>query len=192
MMKIIKICFLFVLMGLFSACTIMSSHMTVQQGNPVLKPEPGKALLVFVRPSVYGGAIQATIYDDTTYIGTISANTKIAYQAEPGQHMFMVIGESADFMRADLTEGKTYYARVAARMGVWKARFSFIPENGESSAAEINEWLQDTNLTKINDQGRKWAKENQASIMQKHDEYLPAWKSKDVSGQQTLHPGSGK
>ncbi len=192
MIKILKLALLTLSLGLFSACAVMSPHMTVQEGNPVLKPEAGKALLVFLRPSSYGGAVQATIYDGAAYIGTISANTKIAYQADPGKHMFMVIGESADFMQADLVAGKTYYARVSARMGIWKARFSFEPENGGTSAEELNAWLKETRLARINDQGRKWAMENKASIMQKHDEYLPVWNNKEKSSQQTLLSGSGK
>ena len=192
MVKIIKLVLLAFFVGLSSACATMSSHMTVQEGNPELKPEAGKALLVFMRPSSYGGAVQATIYDDTTYIGTISANTKIAYQADPGPHMFMVIGESADFMQADLKAGKTYYARVSARMGFWKARFSFNPENGGTPPEELNRWLTETKLTTSNETGKKWAEENKSSIMQKHAEYLPVWKNKDKGGQQILHMDSGK
>ncbi len=192
MVSILKVGVLATIVALFSACTVMSPHMSVVESNAELKPDAGKALLVFVRPSSYGGAVQATIYDDTTYIGTISANTKIAYQANPGKHMFMVIGESADFMQADLAEGKTYYAQVAARMGVWKARFSFIPENGQTSDAEINQWLKESKLTVINEEGKKWDKENRASIMQKHDEYLVAWKNKEEAGKQTLMKESGK
>ena len=191
MKTIIKLGLALVLMALFSACSTMTPHMTVVEGNTQLNPEEGKALLVFVRPSNYGGAVQATIYDDTTYIGTVSANTKVAYQASPGEHMFMVVGESADFMQADLEEGKTYYAQVAARMGVWKARFSFIPVNGQISEAELNKWLMNTKLTTPNEQGQAWAKQNEADIIKKHDEFLPQWKSKE-SKKQILLKTSGK
>lgn len=61
-----------------------------------------------MRPSNYGGAIQVTVFDDTRYIATVSADTHVAYQAEPGKHTFMVVSEAADFMNADLTAGKTY------------------------------------------------------------------------------------
>ncbi|MEN8133883.1 MAG: hypothetical protein ABFS45_27745 [Pseudomonadota bacterium] len=128
------------------------------------------------------------------YIGTIPANTKMAYQTEPGEHMFMVIGESADFMKANLAPDMTYYARVAARMGVWKARFSFIPYNGAESEADLQEWLNDTTLVKMNEQGEQWAKENAASIKEKHDDYLPKWLGKDPASQaeQTLLKSSGR
>ena len=189
---IIKLSFLVVIMGLFSACSTMSHHMTVVEGKTELQPEPGKALLVFLRPSSYGGAVQATIYNDITYIGTVSANTKIAYQATPGEHMFMVIGESGDFMQADLEEGKTYYARVAARMGVWKARFSFIPENGQTADSELNQWLANTKLTETNKEGHAWAEQNKPDITKKHDEYLVAWQGKADGKKQILKKSSGK
>jgi len=188
---IIKLGVLVLLVGLFSACTTMSHHMTVVEGKTELKPEPGKALLVFLRPSSYGGAVQATVYDDKTYIGTVSANTKIAYQTTPGEHMFMVIGESGDFMQADLTEGKTYYARVAARMGVWKARFSFIPLNGQIDDEELKQWLQNTKLTETNEKGHVWAKDNYEDITRKYEKYLPAWKAKPEKKKQILLKGSG-
>jgi hypothetical protein len=188
MKMLIKLSSLVIIKVLFSACA--SPHMTVVSGNTELKPEPGKSLLVFMRPSSFGGAIQATIYDGTAYIATVSANTKIAYQAKPGKHMFMVIGESADFMQADLLEGKTYYAKVAARMGFWKSRFSFIPQNGQTSDENINEWLENTKLTRPNNLGLEWAKNNNVSIMKKHDKYLPAWENK--TEKQILYESSGK
>lgn len=192
MKTLIKLTFLVMITAGISACTSMSSHMTLVKNSPELKPEPGKSLLIFIRPSTYGGLVQATIYDDTTYIGTVSANTKVAYQATPGKHMFMVISESADFMQADLTEGKTYYAQVAPRWGVWKSRFSFIPINGQVSTDDLNQWLKDTTLAKANAQGLNWAKSNQASILQKHDKYLIDWNNKKIGDKQKLFKSSGE
>lgn len=187
-----KLVVLFAAMALISSCAT-TQHMTEIQGQVKLKPDPGKSLVVFIRPSSYGGAIMATLYDGIDYIGTIPANAKIAYQTEPGEHMFMVIGESADFMKADLAPDMTYYARVAARMGIWKARFSYIPYNDAESEATLQEWLNDTSLIKVNEKGEQWAKENAASIKEKHDEYLPKWLQKDAASQarQTLSRKSG-
>lgn len=193
MQHILKTSFILVAAFWFSGCTIMTSHMTpVLESQKELKPQPDKALVVFMRPSIFGGAIQSTIYDDQKYIGTVSANTKVAYQATPGEHLFMVIGESADFMRATLKAGYTYYARVAARMGLWKARFSFIPYNGEESEDTLQEWLKDTKLVKVNSAGLNWAVANRSSITSKHDEYLQDWNSKAEEDKQTLHTSSGR
>jgi hypothetical protein len=178
-------------MLLLGACA--STHMTeVTEGQRASGPAPGKALIYVLRPSSFGGAIQSTIYDGDQYIGTVSANTHVAYQAEPGRHMFMVIAESADFLQADLVAGKTYSAIVAPRMGVWKARFSLIPNNGQYPDAEIQGWLKSTRQVVVNDEGRKWAQENAASIQEKKAEYLPKWQSKPDADKQILNASSGR
>ena len=167
-----------------SACA--SSHMVVvEEGARTTRPESGKALVYFVRPTSFGGAIQATLYDGDDYVGTISAHTHVAYQAKPGKHIFMVIGESADFMQADLLEGKTYSAVVMPRMGVWKARFSFQPGSGMDQ-------LGATKQVTLGEAGRTWARENAASIREKKAAYLPKWQEKPEGDKQTLRAESGR
>jgi len=170
-----------------------SSHMTViPDDNKVTKPSSDTALVYFARPSSFGGAIQATVYDDDVYIGTISANTNIAYKAKPGPHMFMVVSESADFMQAELLAGKTYYAEVIARPGVWKARFSFRPNNGQIPDSEVQNNLQNTKQVEPNAEGLKWASENAPSITEKKKANLPKWQAKPEGDKQILSAQSGK
>lgn len=176
---------------LLGACaSTQMTEVTVEQR--VTAPAPGKALLYMIRPSMFGGAIQSTVYDGDQYIGTVSADTHVAYQADPGSHLFMVIGESADFMQAELVAGKTYSAVVAPRMGVWKARFSFRPNNGEFSEAQVREWLQSTREVTVNEEGLRWAQDNAASIQQKKAEYLPKWQAKPDAEKQVLRAESGR
>lgn len=190
---IFKSAFLIGAVILFTGCAT-TEHMVAIQGQPELKPDQGTSMVVFMRPSSFGGAIMATVYDGKKYIGTIPANSKFTYQTEPGEHMFMVIGESADFMKADLAPGKTYYARVAARMGAWKARFSFVPYNNSEPESELQGWINGTALMKKNEKGDQWAKGNAQSINSKHDKYLPRWLEKDPASQakQTLLKSSGR
>jgi hypothetical protein len=176
---------------LLSACA--GAHMTeTGTAERVTGPASGKALLYVMRPSMFGGAIQSTVFDGDQYIGTVSAGTHIAYQAEAGQHMFMVIGENADFMEADLLVDKTCSAVVAPRMGMWKARFSLNPNNGEYSEAQIREWLASTREVTVNAEGQRWAQENAASIRHKKDEDLPRWQAKADAEKQILRPERGK
>ncbi len=176
---------------LLAACA--STHMTeTATGQQVTGPAEGKALLYFLRPSMFGGAIQSTIYDGDQYIGTVSADTHIAYQAAPGPHMFMVIGENADFMQADLLPDKTYSAVVAPRMGMWKARFSLNPNNGQYSETQIQDWLKSTREVTVNDEGLRWARDNAASIQAKKAKYLPEWQSKPEAEKQILRAESGR
>ena len=172
-----------------AGCAIQSAHMSaVPTTARVVRPAGGKALVFFTRPSMFGGAIQATIYDGDTYIGTLSSGTHVAYETTPGTHLFMVIAESADFMRAELRPDKTYYAGVYARPGVWRARFSFEPFNG-AEVADGRRAVEDTREMVVNDEGRRWAAENAPSIARKKNKYLPVWQQKPE--QQTLDADSG-
>ena len=174
-----------------SGCASM--HMTdVAEGNRIDKPSPGKSLVVFMRPSFFGGAIQSVIYDGDTYIGTLSAGKQIAYETEPGQHMFMVVSEAADFLSADLDTDKTYYTAVVARPGLMRARFSFRPQNGQISEKELNDWITSTTQVVVGEEGRKWAESNAESVAAKKAEYLPQWESKPEDEKQKLLKESGR
>jgi hypothetical protein len=193
MTRSLKLTFLAAVLILMQACT--SAHLKpVADPAKAMKPEAGKALVVFIRDSAFGGAIQSTVYDGEQYISTVSSGTRVAYQASPGEHMFMVIGESADFMKANLLAGKTYYATVDPRMGVWKARFSFIPIRKDTPFSDIQNMLDSTDLMEPNAEGFQWAKENAADIRAKRLEYLAKWnaKAKTAQAEQTLNPDDGR
>ena len=193
MSKFLKFSVLLIVYLGLQACT--SAHLKpVANPQQTMKPQPGKAMVVFMRPSMFGGAIQSTVYDGQNYVSTVSAGTRVAYQADPGEHMFMVIGESADFMAATLNPNKTYYAVVSPRMGFWKARFSFKPVRKSESNEQLGEWLNSTELMEPNAEGIQWAKDNQADINSKWDTYLTEWKAKDKAAQteQTLFPEDGR
>lgn len=148
-------------------------------------PAPGKALIVFTRPSAFGGAIQSSVYDThdsaDTFIGIVSSKTKIGYQAEPGDHLFMVVAENADFMIAHLDAGKTYYALVRPRMGVWKARFSLIPLHNDASAQystqseDFAKWQSATSWVTVTPEAEQWYSEHAADIRGKKLDYMQKW-----------------
>lgn len=146
-------------------------------------PEPGHALLVFMRPSGLGFAIQSVVFDATSdepkMIGIVSAKTKIAYQADPGEHRIMVVSESADFMDATLLEGKTYYALVTPRMGVWRARFSLRPvPKAEIGSKQFNEWIESSRWVENTEKSSEWARENMSSVKEKQAENITEWLNK--------------
>jgi hypothetical protein len=175
---------LFALVLLLSGCAGQVRHMeeVAATGSPVL-PEPGKALVVFVRPSGFGFAIQSSVFaindNSSSLIGILAAKTKIAYQAEPGKHLFMVIGENADFMSATLEANKTYYAQVAPRMGLWKARFALEPvPKKELDTPELKSSLEDCRWVQKTAASENWASGNMASIQSKRTEYFKDWAAK--------------
>ena len=149
------------------------------------KPAPGKALLVIVRPSAMGGAIASSLYDapdgNTEFIGILGSHDKLAYQAEPGKHRFMVIGENADFMDADLEAGKVYYAVVRARPGMWKARFSLLPIHAKSSdkynleSTDFKDWVKNSGWIEQDSTAQAWFTEGKSDIEEKKADYLKKW-----------------
>lgn len=179
---LVSVLFIFFLSGCQS--TLMEPVKEQVQTNALT----GQAQVVFVRSAFVGQAIQASVYDITSgtpeFIGIVSNDTKVSYMTTPGEHMFMVVGESADFLKTNILEGKTYYTVVSPRMGFWKARFSMHPvRNDESSkfkydSKDFNEMLADSKFVKSGPKAEEWAISNANSISTKMNKYLPEWKSK--------------
>lgn len=176
-----------ILFGLLSAAPAAhakSKHMQPSADQAPV-PAPGKALVVFFRDSFIGSAIQASVYDapdgEDTFIGIVSNKTKVAYQAEPGQHRFMVIAENADFVDATLDAGKTYYLLISPRPGVWKARFSLLPIHNDPAAErnlqseDFNKWMKDSAFVENTASSLEWYQKNKASVGEKKADYLEKW-----------------
>jgi hypothetical protein len=161
-------------------------------GFDIQAPRPGNALILFFRPGRMAGVASSSVFDDVDLVAVLMDSTYTAYETTPGKHRFMVLGEAADFMDADLAENKVYCATVVPRFGVWVARFSLktiTPQDPEWK--EVREWISDSSLVTLNSQGRSWAQENTASILEKHDAYLAKWLEKDPGDQPSLYPDDG-
>jgi hypothetical protein len=172
-----------------AALAVLPAH---ANSNKLMQPaaqapqlEAGKAMLVIMRPSYYGGAIAASVYDitgdESRLIGVLGPKDKIAYEVEPGQHRFMVVAENADFMEATLDAGKTYYAVVRARPGVWKARFSLLPIHATSAddynlqGPEFQKWNAVSEWVERTERADAWYADNRASVEEKRRDYLVKW-----------------
>lgn len=141
--------------------------------------------MVFVRKSGVGPVISSTIYDVTDgkikFVGILNNDTKITYQTSPGKKRFMVWGENADFMEANLSAGKTYYGIAAPRMGVWKARFSLWPIKHTKTAEfnhnheRVKEIISSTKLVENTEKSKQWYEANKAKIKEAHDKYITKW-----------------
>lgn len=184
-----------------AACA--GNPMLVSSNQTVTAPDPAKAQLVFMRSSFVGSAINASLFevkgDKNEFIGIMANGTKISKELEPGEHTFMVVSEAADFMKANLEAGKTYYAMITPRMGAWKARFSFQPIKKESdndfnsSSKEFGDWVNNTKLVENSETSLMWAENNAASVEKKKDAYYAKWMSKksDELARQTLEASDG-
>jgi hypothetical protein len=186
-----------------SFAAVAKEPLAVHVADQQAKPEPGKALVLFMRPSSVGFAIASSVYDapdeDTRFIGVVRSKQKMAYQAEPGVHRFMVIAENADFMDATLEAGKTYYVLIQPRMGVWKARFSLFPVHNHADPGDtlqnpdFAKWNAKTELVATSPAGLAWYEENKASVAEKKADYLEKWNRMLASdrAELVLHPHDG-
>jgi len=142
---------------------------------------PGKAMVVVLRSSGLGFAVQSRIFDvtdiGTSLIGVVAAKTKVAYHADPGKCLFMAISESASFATADLIVGRThYYVEVTLRMGVWKAHFFLEHVPGDwTGLSEFRSFLSDCRWVENTAESRDLAVENPADIRSKQLEYYLDW-----------------
>lgn len=182
---------------LFSCAGAVKNMRVVSPEQIVTSPEEGRAMIVFMRPHTLGFGIQSSVFEikdeNPSLVGIVAAKTKVSYQLEPGGHLFMVVGESADFMSADLLPNKTYYALVTPRMGVWKARFSLYPVNEEElNSSKFGEWFEACKWVEKSPDSDKWAMDNMNSIKSKHQSYYTKWMDKDPKGRPKLLPQDGK
>lgn len=184
---------------LLAGCAGSMKHMQVVAPENIREaPSPGKSMVVFMRPSTLGFAVQSSVFDATgegepELVGIVAAKKKVAYETEPGKRLFMAIGESADFMHAELEAGKTYYALVTPRMGAWKARFSLKPiKAGELGSNQFNSWSDACEWVEKSDTSDSWAQQNMGNIVAKQNKYYPAWLQKPENEQPRLGPGDGR
>jgi hypothetical protein len=180
-----------------------TNPMTISKDQAIQPPGEDKSQFVFLRSSFVGSAINASLYDVTggepKFLGIIANNTKITYEAEPGDRTFMVVSEAADFMEAETVAGRRYYAIVTPRMGVWKARFSLWPIKTDPDAEyhtkldEFDQWRANTERVEITPEARAWYRENRKSVKEKQDAYWPKWQQRPANdiAQRTLHAQDG-
>lgn len=112
--------FLFVVITLaLTACVtpIVLHKASAVQELPAITP--GKAQIVFMRPSntIISGAFAGFLYDvkdgNDQLISPIMGGSKVIYEVDPGQHVFMSNGVViAHFMDANVEAGKRYYVLV--------------------------------------------------------------------------------
>jgi len=189
---------LLMLVFLFSGCAGSIKNMReVPAGSAEVTPEKGKAVVVFMRPSGMGYAISSSVFevkgDSMTLAGIVAAKAKVAYRADPGKHLFMVIGESADYMSAELLPNKIYYAYVTPRMGMWKARFSLVPvHKQELGTPEFDSDFGGCKWVEKIPESDAWMNENIESIKSKHAEYYPEWMAMPENERVHLLPADGK
>lgn len=160
-------------------------------------PSPNEALVVFMRPSGVAFGVQSSVFEVSggkpALVGIVAAKAKVVHAVSPGKHLFMVVGESGDFMSADLAAGKTYYALVEPRLGAWKARFSLAPVTREMlGTPEFDDWFSACRLVERSPESDTWALENANSIQARYTKYYPKWMEKAAGDRPNLKSDDGR
>ncbi len=162
-----------------------------------------EAEVVFLRSSMVGKFVKATIYEvtdgETKFIGIMANKKKITYKTTPGKHTFMVVSEAADFMEADLAAGKTHYSIVTPRMGAWKARFSMWPVRNDGTtkyntdSKDFAKWMKKAKSHVPGEKDFSWYEKHKESVASKQAKYWPVWleKSEEDLAARTLMPTDG-
>ncbi|MCX5691056.1 MAG: hypothetical protein NTV94_14930 [Planctomycetota bacterium] len=176
-----------------------SSGMVKATEAQAISPTADSAIVIFLRPSVVGGGVQSVVYDTTheksELVGIVSSGSKVAFKTTRGEHSFMVVSESADFMRATLDANKTYYALVTPRMGAFRARFSLRPVTSEDiEKGRLAGWERSCVLYENAQGSRDWAVNNAASVEKRRAENYPRWLKKSAAKLEevTLHASDGR
>jgi hypothetical protein len=91
------------------------------------KPSEGKAMVYFTRVEGMGFLINFKYFDGEKYLGKFNYGKYLAYECDPGKHLFWSKSENTDFLEAELEAGKTYVIDSEPQMGAFKAGVKLIP-----------------------------------------------------------------
>jgi hypothetical protein len=166
------------------------------EGAAAVAPDASNAVIVFMRPSGMGFAVQSSVFEvqdgRATLVGIVAAKAKVALKVSPGKHLFMSVGESSDFMSVDVLPNRTYYAFVTPRMGLWKARFSLDPQRAaDLGSDDFKKSLQECKWVIKTSASDAWAAENMSSIQSRITSNYSEWTQKPEAERPHLRPEDG-
>lgn len=173
-------------------------------------PAVGKdeAMLVFMRSSHGFAMVSVAVFDvsdeTTRFIGIVNAGTKLPYRARAGTYTFMVIKVSAldasrgeaDFMRAHLLLGRTYYAFVVPyTIFPGQAGFTLRPvRNDDAAGSEFAHAVEGTHFVATPQRIQNWAGGFEAEGRLRRAEWWPRWSNRPAKEQaaRTLNAEDGR
>lgn len=166
-----KIKFFAAFLGISLLTGCASSYMSPVESPS--EPVPTNATVTFFRSSIFGAAVQAPVAKEGIEktiepVGVVSVSYKVRQEVAPGEHTYIVGGESSSLIKGDFKENKHYYVRVEPRLGLWKSRFALIPLTKEElSKQNIQEEIKSCKLMELNESGIQWFKEHDQSMRDK-------------------------
>lgn len=105
------------------------------------KPSEGKSIVYFTRISSLGFLINFKYFDGEKYLGKFNHGKFLAYECEPGKHLFWSKSENIDYLEAELEAGKIYIIDSEPQMGAFKAGVKLIPfDNDQNNYKNIKKY----------------------------------------------------
>jgi hypothetical protein len=145
--SLLTIAALAVVVGLLTGC---ASSMMIATKR--IEPGPDFAVVNFIRPSIFGGAIKFGVWDRDTLVGVLTPNCCIQYKAGPGDHIFMIRAENWGVVKATVAAGKTYTIIAEPRMGLMKAQVNM--EVIKPKDKRLKGWMKDVDYVTIDPKDR--------------------------------------
>jgi hypothetical protein len=145
---------LVLLAALAGGCAV--PYMTPVNPPQPLAPPPNTGLVVFVRPSSWGGGAYADILDETGhFVGRTSGGAHFATVATPGPHMFAVWGENTDAVQIDVAPGHIYFVEVGITPGWITAQFHLYGITPKTTTwGNRDEWVRSTRQMRVDPSGQ--------------------------------------
>ena len=167
------------LMLIITGCVSTPHKAKMEITDLISQPQPGKALIIFLRSShSYSDSLATQLFDDERYIGTSRPETLISYQAQPGKHLFIAMVDKVNFLSADLQAGKTYYVLVTFRGDAISQQFGLIPQNGDIDERKINAMLKHFQAMAPTLAGLEYGETLQQEVEAKKAEFLPLYEQR--------------
>jgi hypothetical protein len=145
---------LVLLLALAGGCAV--PYMTPINPPQPLAPPPSTGLVVFVRPSSWGGGAFADILDENGhFVGRTSGGAHFAAVVPPGPHMFAIWGENTDAVQVDVAPGHIYFVEVGITPGFITAQFHLYAITPKTpSWPNRDQWVRSTTQMRVDPAGQ--------------------------------------
>ena len=156
------------------------------------RPTASDSVIVFILPGMtsergayqptYGATPSVSLHDvsapERKIVGILGIGQKLAYRVPPGTHQFMLTNRgSTDFMEANVSAGKTYYAivQLQAESG-YDQRYGFRPVRPRDfDSGLFKRWDTNTSLVDRSEAWQQWSNANEQSVERRLRQFRPAW-----------------
>lgn len=108
-----------------------------------LRPVPGLATLVVMRPSRGAYKLRFTLVNDQgSFFGQPLPESHYLIQLQPGRHRVVGWSEDVEMVELNVEADRTYYLLVEAHLGWWKAGIDLTPvRTSDADFAQVATWL---------------------------------------------------